>query len=81
VSNERFSFRKFQLQLVFQEDCDLFFDRFRLAARPAESEQPIIRIPDIPKPTILRIGRIDRGEALALSPQSLCFLPSPLPFY
>jgi len=40
VSNERFRFRKFQLQLVFQEDCDLFFDRFRLGARPAESEQP-----------------------------------------
>jgi hypothetical protein len=80
VSDERFRLRKLQLQLISKEDSDLFFDRFRLNARPAESEQPIVRIPDIPKPTVSWIGRVNRGEALTLPSQGPCFLSTPFPF-
>ena len=51
VGDQRLYLGEFQPQCIAKELADAAFDRLGFVSGTAESEQPIIRIPDIPKPS------------------------------
>jgi hypothetical protein len=70
VGDQRFGGRKFQLELVAQERRDPRFDLFGFVPRSGESEEPVVGVPHIPKPSIIRIVRVlARYPAAALREQ------------
>src|SRR5262245_29465674 len=74
MRNQRLVGRQFQVKLVLEEVGQLLLDPFSLVTGPDETEQKIVRIPDVLETPILWIVEHARRKALGLLSQCARFL-------
>jgi hypothetical protein len=62
VRDQCFGLRELQLEFLAQERRNPRLDLFGLVLRAGEPQQPIVGIPDIAQPPVLRIIRVLAGQ-------------------